>query len=456
MVNFASEVDKNNAFDSAHPSRKCKGSLDCNDPDPIFRHKVLVIIHKLAISSWNRIPLTLCNKLHIKRISGALTNAVYYVAPPEGYHAPKLLLRIYGPHVELFINRQVELENLKRLARHNIGPYLIGEFSNGRFEQYMESTTLTCKTIRDPKLSIYVGRRLCELHNFIPLHPHEVLEMPAAWKNCLVWLPKAKAKILGREHSLAITSEFMKTLEEDFNAYYNWFVEWSRDKKDWFGLKMVFSHNDTQYGNLLKIKAKKRSIPLSQKHRTLVPVDFEYAGPNLCAFDLANYFAEWMADYHHPTHNYLMDRSRYPDFNARKLVYHAYVEQSAVINDLLEIEDASLLKTDISDELKNTFEKQIMNLEESVRAISPAANIGWALWGILQCLEEDDEWEDLSVSSQVADRPEKQLVEGSTVPPIGTSSFDYIGYSSEKFDLFYEGCAALGLNGRNRSTFSYA
>ncbi|EPX70668.1 choline kinase [Schizosaccharomyces octosporus yFS286] len=444
-------------FDHTYVSKKCKSLLHSDDPDHVFRHKVLLAIHKLAIPTWSRVPAASHPTLIIQRISGALTNAVYYIAPPEGFKAIKLLLRIYGPNAEMFINRLTELENLKRLAKHSIGPRLLGEFGNGRFEQYMESTTLTAETIRDPVRSIYVARRISELHNVIQLTPTEQYELPNAWKFCFSWLPLARKNLQNRRHPLSITVNFLDDFGKDFYQYFQWFSNWSNDKKQWTSLQNVFSHNDTQYGNILQIKTKRRSLKPENKHHILVPVDFEYAGPNVRAYDLANYFAEWMANYHHPTHSHLMNRSRYPTFEDRKRFYRAYVEQGAVFHKNLVVKDASELTSNLSEPLESEFSTLLQQLEEAVRAVSPAVNAVWALWGVMQCEEADDDWEDLSVSSEREDRTDVSppKVDSTNVPPIGSTSFDYINYSMEKFNLFYETSAALGLNANNRSTFPY-
>lgn len=49
----------------------------------------------------------------------------------------------------------------------------------------------------------------------------------------------------------------------------------------------MFCHNDTQYGNILKTDAGE-----------VVIIDFEYSNYNYRAFDIANHFCEWTADYH--------------------------------------------------------------------------------------------------------------------------------------------------------------
>lgn len=50
-----------------------------------FKHETLRIAHTLQLSRWRHIPMSLSNDIKIERLSGALTNAVYVVTPPDPY-----------------------------------------------------------------------------------------------------------------------------------------------------------------------------------------------------------------------------------------------------------------------------------------------------------------------------------------------------------------------------------
>jgi len=148
--------------------------------------------------------------------------------------------------------------------------------------------------------------------------------------------------------------------------------------------RRVFSHNDAQPGNLLIIKkgldglekgnnntavgmprmetsqsqasidstnvdsnpspspflsgqdsqARSRSKTRLRKapHHSLVVIDFEYASPNPRAYDIANHFHEWRADYHHPTHSWsLTHHGTFPNELERKRWLRAYVEQGRLL-----------------------------------------------------------------------------------------------------------------------------
>lgn len=102
----------------------------------------------------------------------------------------KLLLRIYGPQVEHLIDRESELQILRRLARKKIGPRLLGTFSNGRFEEFFHARTLTPKDLRNPETSIQIAKRMRELHEGIDLLPQEREDGPFIWRNWDKWIER--------------------------------------------------------------------------------------------------------------------------------------------------------------------------------------------------------------------------------------------------------------------------
>lgn len=97
-----------------------------------------------------------------------LYSAVFFVNAPN---KRRLLLRVYGNGVDQIIDRENELTWLARLSSLNIGPSLLGIFGNGRFEEYLPSTTLTHHDIRDPETSKKIAACLRELHDIVAVYP---------------------------------------------------------------------------------------------------------------------------------------------------------------------------------------------------------------------------------------------------------------------------------------------
>lgn len=95
-------------------------------------------------------------------------SAVFFVNAPN---KRRLLLRVYGNGVDQIIDRENELAWLARLSSLNIGPSLLGIFGNGRFEEYLPSTTLTHHDIRDPETSKGIAACIRELHDIVAVYP---------------------------------------------------------------------------------------------------------------------------------------------------------------------------------------------------------------------------------------------------------------------------------------------
>ena len=54
-----------------------------------FKSEILRLVHTLQLKGWRRVPADLASDIEVVRLSGALTNAVYVVAPPKNLPPPK-------------------------------------------------------------------------------------------------------------------------------------------------------------------------------------------------------------------------------------------------------------------------------------------------------------------------------------------------------------------------------
>lgn len=153
------------------------------------------LIRAQRVPRWSSAILT-PSSIHLQRVSGALTNAVFFVSfnpsptptspsmsplltptlPPSdpehptpflpAEYPPTLLLRIYGPSSDALISREEELRILHVLCtQYGLGPRIYGTFGNGRVEQFFPSRALKADELRDPVVSRAIGRRMRELHS---------------------------------------------------------------------------------------------------------------------------------------------------------------------------------------------------------------------------------------------------------------------------------------------------
>lgn len=240
-----------------------------------FKNEIIRLAHTLRLKGWRRVALDSGDDIAVERLSGALTNAVYVVNPPEVLPSTtehvtkkkpqKLLLRIYGPNAENLIDRDIELGVLKRLARKKIGPRLLGTFTNGRFEQYFNAVALTPEALRDQETSQQIAKRMRELHEGIDLLEEEKNAGPAVFNNWDCWLANVERRALHLDQQ--ILAHDPKTPLQPGEAWkkrgFVCGVEWPKfhamvDKYRKFLIesyggsaaireKLVFAHNDVSF-----------------------------------------------------------------------------------------------------------------------------------------------------------------------------------------------------------------
>ncbi|KAF9015003.1 kinase-like domain-containing protein [Cyathus striatus] len=332
---------------------------------PLFAHDLLGCLRTLQVLSWSA-PQIHPQDIVIYKVSGSLTNAVFFVSCPA----------VSGPRV-------------------------FGTFENGRVEEYFDSTTLTANDIRDPEISRWIGARMAELHS-VDIDVIEGLSPEtsgegngwdiAARQNIKSWMASAREVLDLPAIPEEIRAEFdLQRFEKEWHRYLQWLSK--VDDTD-SGSRRVFAHNDTQYGNLLRLTHPAEGI---EPHRQIIVVDFEYASPNPASFDIANHFHEWTANYHGPE-PHTLDPSVYPTEQERYNFYKAYIQHSNIFGKNLPNSDSEL-------------QRRSAQLDEQVRVWSPASHAMWAVWGIVQARED--------IEGQVA-----------------TPEFDYIGYARGRMSAF--------------------
>ncbi|KAK7562416.1 kinase-like domain-containing protein [Phyllosticta citricarpa] len=324
-----------------------------------FKYEIVRLAHTLRLKGWRKIPMEMSGEIEVERLSGALTNAVYVVTPPKKLpltadeekevrprNPPiKLLLRIYGPQVEHLIDRESELQILRRLARKRIGPRLLGTFSNGRFEEYLHARPLTPQDLRNPDTSMQIAKRMRELHEGIDLLPQEREDGPFVWRNWDKWearceqitewldsqiafddgaVPEGKLNAW-RRRGFVCGAEW-KTFRATVEKYRHW-VEEQYGGPERLKQKLVFAHNDTQHGNILRLVPPGDSPLLlpANEHKQLVVIDFEYSNANTPGLEFANHFAEWCYNYHDPHASHAFNVPAYPSLAEQTRFIRSYV-----------------------------------------------------------------------------------------------------------------------------------
>ncbi|KAK6540063.1 hypothetical protein TWF694_008893 [Orbilia ellipsospora] len=472
-----------------------------------FRAEILRLTHTLKIKNWRKVELDRGAEVLVSRISGALTNAVYKVTPPavskeraakpvdtpymtpvdkDSRRTPRnpkpLLLRIYGPQVGHLIDRDTELNILRRLAKHKVGPTLLGTFDNGRFEEFFDARTLTREDIRLPDTSRRIGRRLRDLHDHIPLLDSERNGGAMIWRNWEKWVSRGEKvmkelqRIKGKDKRLLVTT--WEVLREVVEKRYRPWLEGRYGGSEGIKHDLIFCHNDTQYGNIMSRSSETEPPTPASKSPALLPVnatpthrqsliviDFEYAGANTRGAEFANHFCEWMSDYHcilsktaHTVHE-----AYFPTIPEQRNILRAYV-QHRNLPYVIPTEDSSdpdYMRKRTSQifnlegrlptkEEMDTMDKEVERLVVESRDWRPAVNACWALWGIVQAVipglnltaETTDEGINLTDGDE----------EGAVAATDGASSqgeeeeeFDYVKYAEQKAMVVWGDFVGLGI-----------
>lgn len=176
----------------------------------------------------------------------------------------KLLLRIYGPQVEHLIDRDSELQILRRLARKRIGPRLLGTFTNGRFEEFFHAKALTFQELRIPDTSKQIAKRMRELHEGIDLLQNEREAGPFVWRNWDKWVDRVEQIVTWLDQQVvegeqsAMQPALDGSKERGFICGVKWPVfrkmiekyrAWLEEQyggKDKVNERLVFAHNDVR------------------------------------------------------------------------------------------------------------------------------------------------------------------------------------------------------------------
>ncbi|KAI5467863.1 kinase-like domain-containing protein [Mariannaea sp. PMI_226] len=452
-----------------------------------FKNEIIRIMHTLRLKGWRRVPLGSGDKIAVQRLSGALTNAVYVVSPPVdlpeamGKKPPKkVLLRVYGPQVEHLIDRENELSVLQRLGRKKIGPRMLGTFQNGRFEQFFNAITLTSADLRDPFYSRQIAKRMRELHDGIDLLPHERQNGPGVWRNWDQWVDNVERITTFLDNQLEQETEATRPdsvlhawkangyvcgapfpqFKQAVNKYRTYLESHYNGRKD-MNNRLVFTHSDTQYGNILRIKPDDEKSPLLQpanQHKQLIVIDFEYAGAGLLGYEFANHFNEWTCNYHDPLTSWACNHRRYPTLEEQKSFLKAYVEhrpghQSNTATPLMKPIDSSLSSLDqpsttassnsIVDFMldarvppggwsaaeranEEKRDQRVRELLDETRLWRLASHLQWVAWGIVQAKIPG-----LDVSF--------------TEDDVSPDEFNYLSYSQDRVLFFWGDCVQLGL-----------
>ncbi|KAI5968375.1 hypothetical protein CANMA_002366 [Candida margitis] len=461
--------------------------LDNSLPADFFKQDIAALAKALRIHKWHKRNLNI-HRLRITRISGALTNSIYkidYDDDEQDIHLPSLLLRVYGKNVDELIDRDNELVTLIKLSQKRIGPRLLGIFTNGRFEQFLDGfVTLTKDQIRDQVISQMIGRRMKDLHYKVELTNEELqATVPTCWRLIEKWLKifETEYKPGYEKANIDLKDIFMMEFDE-FKELVFKYKQWLFKKYDeeGFSSNYKFCHNDTQYGNLLLHQSfNPKEIVLdtpngsstnlpevaikstsNKKDSNLVVIDFEYSGPNFPAFDIVNHFSEWMSNYHDPERSYFINNEAFPTQVEQLNFIKAYIEYD------FQLPSSNLVSAKSDEELLNNtnnhavgiIQYEIEKMFNECIYWRSSVQIFWALWGLIQngpieprpelSSQESEKGVDstysITVEMEKFGLQDLDLTAGDAITS-SDDDFDYLKYSNQKIAIVAGDTIQFGL-----------
>ncbi|XP_013195667.1 choline/ethanolamine kinase isoform X2 [Amyelois transitella] len=215
-------------------------------------------------------------QLDFRKMSGGLSNFLYYVALPDDVtklecyrreQSPdaekktfpsissfcmaeprKVLLRIYGQvHGERAMDAIVtESVIFTLLSERKLGPKLYGVFSGGRIEEYIPARSLCHKELSEPAISMKIAEKMAAIHSMdVPLSK----EPNWLWKTTGKWWKTTKEDRW--VNTVAKNDEEKRILKILKSIDFEKELEWLKKLTDSVESPIVFCHNDMQEGNIL-------------------------------------------------------------------------------------------------------------------------------------------------------------------------------------------------------------
>lgn len=376
--------------------------------------------------AWKTVDPT---DLDFRRISGGLSNFLYYVALPSdtsklGAYArenspetelakksllsshsfsmdepKKVLLRIYGQvHGERAMDAIVtESVIFTLLSERRLGPKLHGVFSGGRIEEYIPARALLTKELSEPALSMKIAEKMAAIHSMdVPLSK----EPNWLWKTMGKWLKTVKEERLSTNNT-GKNDEEQRIIKQLKSVDFEKEMEWLKKFLATVESPVVFCHNDMQEGNILILEdeiqstsddeytfedSKKSQYVLTQFDDTntsdsihshisdsgepkLVLIDFEYCAYNYRGFDIANHFQEWSYDYTNPESPfYYENQENCPTLEQKEIFIKEYLKHYHSNHSEKDVEPS------IDD---------VNQLLSEVDAFALASHLFWSLWSVV-------------------------------------------------------------------------
>lgn len=244
-----------------------------------------------------------------------------------------LVIKLFGNHTELFIDRQSEFESMIKLSSNGVlSQKILIEFSNGVIYEYASGRACSRDDVRQEHIAQLIAMKLAEFHS-VPVIKQD--DEP-------LFLILSK-KFLHLLNDYQEEKENIRIYLSDLNRIEKEILPQIK-LNDQLGSDLVLCHNDLLVKNIL----------YDEKKDQISIIDFEYTKLNYSLFDIANHFVEYAgvddADF-----------TIYPTRDEQKRWLKIYFSKRQINEDI------------VNDELCQLIDR-----------FSALAHLMWGLWALVQ------------------------------------------------------------------------
>ncbi|TQB77333.1 hypothetical protein MPDQ_002970 [Monascus purpureus] len=261
------------------------------------------------------------NKIEFVRFTDGITNTLLKIVnrklgwTDEQIDNEAVLMRAYGNHTEILIDRERETRSHALLASRGLAPPLLARFQNGLLYKFIRGSVTTPSDLVTAPIWRGVARRLGEWHAVLPIGA-AVESMPTKGTTiaCQIDIDtenKAKptddlSPVKPRRSgpnlwtviqkwilALPVATEDQRTRRLNLQKELEWVVRELDDGQGVGEEGLVFAHCDLLSGNVIVAPESDASSTPGDEAKVVNFIDYEYATPAPAAFDIANHFAEW-------------------------------------------------------------------------------------------------------------------------------------------------------------------
>jgi thiamine kinase-like enzyme len=330
--------------------------------------------------------------LQVKPLEGGLSNELFIVSQS---HTPSVLVRIHPDETDegfSVVDREVENRLVAWLSQQQgsgdgtrVAPIYYGRFENGRVEEFYPNV-MTLSHTEMPEYATQIAQHMADFHRLAA--PHHILPKPkstSVYETLDKWFSAAGVTI---DNDPSPNAAFVQTLHTEWT--------WLRNELETtptpatpaspiqtqaleFIRQVVLAHMDCQSLNVLKNMESSDSVTdddddSSNHHhnKNIKLIDFEYAGWNPRAADIANTFWEY-CDMNNLRAKY---DTEYPTAEQQSVFFRSYVQRA----------DPSL--ADAVSAEPNQWDDFLDTLRREVGRFSLLSHLVWSVWSVLKATEE--------------------------------------------------------------------